>query len=124
MSPSTSASRSQPQEPVRLKPTFYNILLALGDGEMHGYAIMQSLLEKSGGREQILPGSLYGSIARMVKDGLIEDIDPPEADASGGPQRRYYRRSELGHAMARAESERLQALLKMAVDQDLIPGMG
>ncbi len=115
------ATTSELYGPIR--PAIFRILLALGDSEMHGYAIMRSLSEKSGGRDRLLPGTLYGYIARMVKDGMIEEIDAPKGEASGGPQRRYYRRSELGRDVARAESERLHALLEIAVDQDLLPGM-
>ena len=119
-----SGITSTSEEHRQLKPAIYSILLALGDGEMHGYRIMKSLSDKSGGRERILPGTLYASLARMVEEGMVEELDPPEGEASGGPQRRYYRCTELGRAVARAESERLRALLEIAVAQDLLPGIG
>ncbi len=106
-----------------IKPPVYRILLALADDQMHGYAIMRSLSEKSEGRERLLPGTLYGYIARMVKDGLVEEIEAPDGEASGGPRRRYYRRSALGREAARTESERLRVLLDIAADQDLLPGI-
>ena len=109
-----------PQSP--LKPSIYRILLALGDEDMHGYGIMQSLSEKTGGREKILPGTLYASLARMVEEGLVEELAPPDGDTSGGPQRRYYRRTRLGRTVAQAESERLQTLLDIAVNQRILPG--
>jgi DNA-binding PadR family transcriptional regulator len=93
----------------------------LGDRDLHGYAIMQSLSEQTGGRERLLPGTLYASIARMVEDGLVEELDPPQDDESGGPQRRYYRRTSFGRAVARAESERLRDLLEIAVAQRILP---
>ena len=117
-------STSSSEEHRQLKPAIYSILLALGDGEMHGYRIMKSLSDKSEGRERVLPGTLYASLARMVEAGLVEELDPPKGEASGGPQRRYYRRTELGRDIARAESERLRALLELAVVQDLLPGIG
>ncbi len=101
--------------------SIYHILLALGDGEMHGYAIMQSLSEKTGGRETLLPGTLYASLARMADEGLVEEREPPEGDASGGPKRRYYKRTDFGRAVASAESERLQVLLSIAAEQDILP---
>ena len=113
---------SAPEERAPVKPAIYRILLALGDGEMHGYAIMQSLSDKSGGRERILPGTLYASIARMVAEGMVEELDAPADETSGGPQRRYYRRTEVGREAARLESERLRALLDIAVAQNLLPG--
>ncbi len=106
---------------TRIKQSIYHILLALGDAEMHGYAIMQSLSEKTGGRETILPGTLYASLARMVDEGLVEEHEPPEGDYSGGPKRRYYKRTELGREAASAESERLRVLLSIAAEQDILP---
>jgi DNA-binding PadR family transcriptional regulator len=105
---------------IPLKQSTYGILLALGDGELHGYGIMQSLEEKTGGRESILPGTLYASLARMASDGLVAELDTPEGDGSGGPKRRYYRRTELGRAVAREESERLRVLLRVASEQDIL----
>lgn len=103
-----------------LKHSTYQILLALGDGEMHGYAVMQSLSEKTGGRESILPGTLYAALARMVDEGMVEEIEPPADDQSGGPRRRYYRRTALGREVARAESLRLRGLLGLAAEQNML----
>ena len=103
-----------------LRPAIYQILLALGDTERHGYGIMQSLEEKTDGRATILPGTLYACITRMLEDGLIEERDGPDGGESGGPPRRYYRRTSSGRAVARAESERLRALLDIAVSQKLV----
>ena len=112
-----------PEQLIPLKPSVFRILLALGDEDMHGYGIMQSLSSKTGAREKILPGTLYASLARMVEEGLVEELDPPLGDTSGGPQRRYYRRTRLGRAVAQAESERLRALLDIAVEQRILPGV-
>lgn len=99
----------------------YRVLLALPDGEwLHGYAIMQAVSEMTQGREGILPGTLYAALARMVEDGLVEGREAPQDDHSGGPVRRYYRRTSFGRAVARAESERLRALLDVAVAQKII----
>ncbi len=106
---------------IPLTQAIYHILLALGDAEMHGYGIMQTLSEKTGGRETILPGTLYASLVRMVDEGMVEEQDPPEDDYSGGPKRRYYKRTDLGREVASAESERLQVLLSMAAEQDILP---
>ena len=105
-----------------LNQSVFRILLALGDGELHGYGIMQSLAAKTGGREKLLPGTLYASIARMVADGLVEELGPPAGATSGGPQRRYYRRTAFGLAVARAESERIQVLLDVALSEHILPG--
>ena len=105
-----------------IKPAVFYILLALAEQERHGYAIMQAVVGMSQGREAILPGTLYAALARMSEDGLVEAREADDDDASGGPKRRYYRRTEFGLAVARAESERLRALLDIAVAQKIIPG--
>jgi DNA-binding PadR family transcriptional regulator len=108
-----------PAELIPLKHATFQVLLALGDGDsMHGYAIMQAVSAMSDGRESILPGTLYAALARMVDEGLVEESDPRD-DASGGPPRRYYRRTSFGRAVARAESERLRALLNVARAQNI-----
>jgi DNA-binding PadR family transcriptional regulator len=102
-----------------LKPATYQVLLALADGESrHGYAIMQAISAITDGRETILPGTLYAALARMVDEGLVEERDG--GDASGGPPRRYYRRTSFGRAVARAESERLRGLLDIARAQNIV----
>jgi DNA-binding PadR family transcriptional regulator len=115
----------RPKDPaslIPLKQSVYRVLLALPDGDlMHGYAIMQALAEMTGGREKILPGTLYAALAKMADEGLVEVEDAPEDDPSGGPKRRYYRRTKFGRAVARAESERLRALLDIAVARNVIP---
>jgi DNA-binding PadR family transcriptional regulator len=113
----------EPAELLPLKQATYQILLALGDGEsMHGYAIMQAIAELTGGRETILPGTLYAALARMVDEKLVEESAPRNDDPSGGPPRRYYRRTKFGRAVARAESERLRALLEVARVQNILGG--
>ena len=121
--PADQTDLKEPRNPndlLPLKHSIFHILLALGNGEMHGYGIMQGLAEKTDGRERILPGTLYASIARMVDEGLIEETEPPDGDASGGPQRRYYRTTEFGMAVARAESERLRVLLDVARSEKIL----
>ena len=110
-----------PESLLPLKQSIYRVLLALNDGEWrHGYAIMQGVSEMTHGRESILPGTLYAALARMVADGLVEGREAPDDDHSGGPARRYYRRTAFGRAVASAESERLRALLDIAVAQKII----
>ena len=114
---------NDPESLLPLKQSIYRVLLAMPDGEaLHGYAIMQAVSGMTQGRETILPGTLYAALARMVEDGLVETEAAPEGDASGGPARRYYRRTSFGRAVARAESERLRALIEIAVAQKIIAG--
>ena len=103
-----------PEALLPLKQATYQILLALGDEPIHGYAIMQAVAAMADGRESILPGTLYAALARMVDERLVEETPPQQDDSSGGPPRKYYKRTKFGRAVARAESERLRALLDVA----------
>jgi len=103
-----------------LNPTFYSVLLALGDQDMHGYAIIQEFERKTGKKGGLLPGSLYNTIARMLKAGLVTEVDAPPAGESSDERRRYYRVTALGRAVARAESVRLKGLLALA--EEAFPG--
>ena len=122
--PKRSEETRDPNGLLPLKHSIYQILLALGNEQMHGYGVMQALAEKTGGREKILPGTLYASIARMVEGGLVEELEAPEDESSGGPQRRYYRTTEFGKAVAKAESERLRVLLEVARTEKILTESG
>ena len=112
-----------PASLIPLKHSIYRVLLALTDGELlHGYAIMQAVSAMTDGRETILPGTLYAALARMVDEGLVDECEGPDDEPSGGPRRRYYRRTSFGRAVARAESERLRTLLDIAVAQKIVSG--
>ena len=103
-----------------LTPPEYHVLLALGDRALHGYAMMQALEDKTGGKDALLPGTLYATLARMVDRGLLEALEqPPDPEADG--RRRYYKVTELGRAVARAESGRLRRLLAVAEEEHLVP---
>jgi DNA-binding PadR family transcriptional regulator len=104
-----------------LHPQVFHVLLALGDGTSHGYGIIQAFEALTEGRETLLPGSLYGTLSRMVNAGLIEEVDTPPAETSGGPPRRYYRATAHGKDVARAESERMERLLAVARARKLAP---
>ena len=114
-----TVKKPDPAELIPLKHSTYRVLLALAENELHGYAIMQAVSDMTAGRETILPGTLYAALARMVDDGLIEKLEGPADEASGGPQRRYYRRTSFGRDVARAESERGRALLDIAQAQGI-----
>ena len=118
-------TRRPPHDPaalIPLKHSTYQVLLALGDGQaIHGYAIMQAVSAMTDGREAILPGTLYAALARMVDEGLVTESTSKD-ETSGGPARRYYQRTSFGRAVARAESERLRALLDVARAQNMFGG--
>ncbi len=107
-----------------LTPAAFNILLALADGEKHGYAIMQTITLRSAGQVRVGPGTLYGLIKRMLADGWIEELDERPDPTLDDERRRYYRLTSLGQRIAAAEAERLAALVAAARQQGLLPTGG
>lgn len=104
-----------------LQAAAFHILLALSAGERHGYAIMTEAAELSGGVLRIGPGTLYGSIKRLVADGLIEESAQRPDPALDDQRRRYYRLTGAGRAAVAAEAERLARLAAVAAERRLIP---
>jgi DNA-binding PadR family transcriptional regulator len=118
------SSSLQPEDFLPLTPAMFHVLLALADKERHGYEIMQEVQERTEGNVRIGPGTLYGSIKRMLSEGLIEesgDRPDPEFDDE---RRRYYRMTGFGYRVAKAESERLASLLKSARAKKLLSRPG
>ena len=113
-----------PKPSLPLTPAAFNLLLALADGEKHGYAIMQAVALRSGGEVRMGPGTLYGLIKRMLADGWIEELDERPDPALDDERRRYYRLTGLGQQVAVAEAERLSRLVSAARQQGLLPGNG
>ena len=91
-----------------LSPHQFHILLALTDRERHGYALIQEIEERTGGGLRLGTGTLYTAIGRLVELGLIADTG--RADE----RRRYYKLLPLGRAVLRAETARLEALVRYA----------
>jgi DNA-binding PadR family transcriptional regulator len=92
----------------------FQILLALAEDDLHGYAIMRRVEEQSEGRVRLGPGTLYGSIQTLLEEGLIEEIDGSAETTPGGERRRYYRLTAAGRKVARSEAERIAGLLRVA----------
>jgi DNA-binding PadR family transcriptional regulator len=113
-------SRSEKMLP--LTPAVFHIILALADKERHGYAIMQEIAANTQGKVRMGPGTLYGSIKRMIAANLIEESDErPDPDLDDA-RRRYYRLTELGRRVATAEAERLSELVRVAQAKRLLGG--
>jgi DNA-binding PadR family transcriptional regulator len=103
-----------PSSLLPLTPAVFNILLALADGEKHGYAIMLEVEANTQGEVKMGPGTLYGSIKRMLAAGLIEESDERPDPALDDERRRYYRLSGLGQRVLAAEAERLSRQVMVA----------
>jgi len=91
-----------------------HIIVALAAGERHGYAIMRDIEDLSTGSVKMGPGTLYGSIKRMIDQGLVEETDERPDPALDDQRRRYYRLTALGERVGAAEQARLAALLSAA----------
>lgn len=102
-----------------LSPAVFAILLSLAEGDKHGYLIMKDARAPQGGGIQMGPGTLYGSLERMTRDGLVE-----ESGVSDDERRRYYRLTRLGQSVLAVELERLDATVSAARSLGLLPHGG
>lgn len=96
-----------------LKPQWFHVLLALGGGEAHGFAIRERVEARTAGRMKLWPATLYGTIRQLTEEGLIEALagaDGPDDDG----RRRYYRLTRLGERVLQAEADRLESLVRDA----------
>src|SRR5262249_5772801 len=99
----------------------FHILVALAERDRHGYAILQEVAERTGGKFRLGPGTLYRSIHRMLEQGLIEETRERPAAERDDEQRRYYRLTAFGKSAARAEAARLAGLVRLARASGLTP---
>jgi DNA-binding PadR family transcriptional regulator len=123
--------RGDPEELLPLTPVALNILLALADEERHGYGIGLEVRERTGGKMRLGPGTLYGSIKRMVDGGLIEESEErPEEQPDDGSRgydaerRRYYRLTGFGERVLAAELSRLEGVVRTARMKGVFPDSG
>lgn len=107
-------------ELLPLTPAVFHIMLALAEGERHGYGIMLEVDKITKGQLHVGPGTLYRSIQRMVVDGLIEEQTEATESEVDDERRRYYRLTKRGLAVARAEADRLNSLVKAARQRGLL----
>ncbi len=112
---------SDPESFLPLTPAAFHILLTLADGEKHGYGIMQEVAAISAGQIKLGPGTLYGTIKRMLADGWIEESDERPDPELDDERRRYYRLTDFGGKVVRAEAGRLSRLVDAARTKRLVP---
>lgn len=108
-----------------LTPIAFEILLALAEEDRHGYAILQAVESRLRGRLPLRTGTLYRALARLVEDGLIEEVAggrTAEAHREVDSRRRVYRLTRHGRTLARAETERLADQVAAARSRKLAPG--
>lgn len=103
-----------------LTPAVFHVLLALAGGELHGYAIMQEVANHSDGRIKMGPGTLYGTIKRLIAARLIEESDERPDPELDDERRRYYRLTAVGQRVVRAEAQRYADMAAVARAKRLI----
>ena len=111
-----------PEDFLPLSPAIFHILLALADGDRHGYGIMQEVESRTEGRVRLGPGTLYGAIKRLLEKGVIEETEERPDPELNDERRRYYRLTDFGQKVLQAEVERMARLVKQAQAKQLLPG--
>jgi DNA-binding PadR family transcriptional regulator len=109
-----------PQALLPLTPAVFHILLTLADRERHGYGIMQEVTTLTDGKLRMGPGTLYGTIKRLLAGGLIEESDERPDPELDDERRRYYRLTAFGQRVATAEAQRLLQLVQEAQVRQLL----
>ena len=97
-----------------MSPAFFHILISLGAGDRHGYAIKREVAARTDGKLKLGPGVLYGAINKMLELGLIEEAEDRPDPHLDDERRRYYRITSLGRKAAQAEAARMRELVKLA----------
>lgn len=111
-----------PESFLPLPPAMFHIMLVLAAGDSHGYGIMQTVAERTQGAVKLGPGTLYGAIKKMLESGWIVETEARADTALNDERRRYYRLTDIGARIARAEAARLVNLVGTAREVGLIGG--
>ena len=110
----------QTKPPAPLEPHWFQILLALADRDLHGLAIMNDVLERTGGRMRLWPGMLYRALGRLADIGLVTEIEPPDEARIAGGRPRFFRITTAGRRACAAEAERLAGFVAVARRKKLL----
>lgn len=112
--------KRDPETHLPLAPAVFHVLLALADGDKHGYAIMKEIARRTDGAVKLSPGTLYGMIARLSAEGMITEARQRPTPALDDERRRYYQLTPFGREVAVAEARRLQTVLSFARSKRLL----
>jgi DNA-binding PadR family transcriptional regulator len=110
----TKRSESDSAALLPLSPAVFHILLSLGEGERHGYALKREIARRTDGKLNLGPGVLYSSIAKLLEQGLIEESNDRPDPHLDDERRRYYRLTAFGRKVAQAEAARMRDLVRLA----------
>ena len=97
-----------------LTPALFHVLLALADGEKHGYVISKEIARRTNNEVNLSTGTLYGIIKRLLEEEMIEESAERPDFSLDDQRRRYYKLTKLGRAVAEAEAERMERVLALA----------
>lgn len=96
---------------MALKAKWFHILLSLADRDLHGTAIMETVLTRTDGAIRLWPGALYGALGDMAEAELIQEVDPPEGAPTEGGKRRFYAITRQGKEALASEVARMEELV-------------
>ena len=113
-------SKRSPDTLLPLTPAMFEVLIALADGEKHGYAIIKEVARRTDGEVSLSAGTLYAIIRRFEQEGVIQESDERPDPALDDERRRYYKLTAFGREVAQAEARRMETALKMAHAKNLI----
>ncbi len=113
-----------PEGYLPLTPAVLDIMVALGNDEMHGYAIMREVRRRTDGQRHLSPGTLYRSLRQMEQRGWVAEAQERPEPALDDERRRYYRLTEFGRRVALAEVERLVGMVGAARSKGMISSGG
>lgn len=115
------ARRRPPEDHLPLTVPVFQILLSLADRDLHGYAIIQDVRQRTEGEVELTASTLYAALKRMLDAGMVEELDERPAAGEDDSRRRYYRMTPLGRMVARLEAARLERAVRMARQKRLTP---
>jgi DNA-binding PadR family transcriptional regulator len=110
-----------PEGYLPLTPAVLDIMVALGEEELHGYAIMQEVRRRTAGKRRLAPGTLYRSLKQMEERGWVVEAEERPEPSLDDERRRYYRLTDLGRRVALAELERLEGLVRAGRSKGFVP---
>jgi DNA-binding PadR family transcriptional regulator len=113
------AKKKESESYLPLTPAMFHILLALADGEKHGYAIRKEVARRTEGKVQLSAGTLYGNLARLEGSGMIIESDHRPEFVLDDERRRYYRLTDFGREVAMAEARRMEEVVAQAYAKKL-----
>ncbi|HJS59165.1 MAG TPA: PadR family transcriptional regulator [Vicinamibacteria bacterium] len=113
-------ARAREERHLPLSAAEFEVLIALADGEKHGYAVLKEVARRTGGRVSLSPATLYTIVRRFAADALLVESSARPDPALDDERRRYYRLTEFGRQVAAAEAERMETALAMARAKNLI----